>query len=132
MILKISVWEKIVIVNKRKKEKNCFLLLIKKMGIVIESEEFLVDKVLDISIIFVMGILLLFFFNAMLYHRSTFIMAYMIYMCVLLVYYLIYINNYSHVDKKNNHYNILNFTGIYTVFLNIFVMTVVALGFVRE
>ena len=102
------------------------------MGIVIESEDFLVDKVLDISIIFVMGILLLFFFNSMLYHRSTFIISYMIYMCILLVYYLVYINNYSHVDKKNNHYNILNFTGIYTVFLNIFVMAVVAMGFVRE
>ena len=102
------------------------------MGIILESNDYLVDKVLDISIIFIMGIILLFFFYAMMNHNKVFITTYMIYISILMVYFLIYIHNKSKVEKSNNHYNILTFTGIYTVFLNIFVIGAVGFGFFNK
>lgn len=101
------------------------------MGVILNSDDFLVDQVLDIIIIFVMGIILLFFFGTMLHYPKTFLITYSLYIMVLLVSMLSYINMYCSVNTEHkNKVNIINFMGIYTICLNILLATVVSSGIV--
>ena len=101
------------------------------MGVILNSEDFLVDQVLDIVIIFVMGTILLFLFGTMINYPKTFLVSYALYIMILLIAMLTYINRYcSDNTEHKNKVNIINFMGIYTICLNILLATVVSSGFI--
>lgn len=100
------------------------------MGVILNSEDFLIDQVLDIIIIFVMGGVLLFFFNTMTNRPKTFLITFATYMTLLLISMLTYINRYCGSNKNHkNKVNVINFMAIYTICLNILLIVVVAGGF---
>lgn len=100
------------------------------MGVILNSEDFLVDQVLDIIIIFIMGGILVFFFNTMRNRPKMFLIAFATYMALMLVLLLTYINRYCDSNKNHkNKVNIINFLAIYTICLNILLVVVVSGGF---
>jgi hypothetical protein len=101
------------------------------MGVILDSEDFIIDQVLDIIIIFVLGIFLLIFFNMMINYPRTFIITLSIYSSVLLILLTTFINNYGGEKEKHlNKLKVLNFVSIYTICLNIFIVIAVSSGFI--
>ena len=101
------------------------------MGVIIDSDNFFVDKVLDITIVFVLALVIMFFFITMRSQINVFVMAYIIYMTILIVYYLIYINMNSN-KKRDVNYTILNFISIFTLFMNVFSLAIIGNGYIRS
>ena len=95
------------------------------MGFILESTDQLKVQVLDTIIIFFLGSLLLFFFNAMINHPRTFLVTFAGYITILVLFLTIYINKYCTSNTKNNKKNILNFMSIYTICLNLLLIFVV-------
>lgn len=93
------------------------------MGIIINSDEYMYDKVLDISIVFSLGLVLLGLFYTMTRNIDFFVLLYSVFFMGLTFYNLIYIS-YSK-QKNTRNYNILNFMNIYAIFLNVFIMSTV-------
>ena len=96
------------------------------------SDDFFVDKVLDITIIFVLAMIILVFFVTMRSQINVFIMAYITYISLLILYYLIYMNTTSNLKKKGRHHSILNFISIFTLFLNLFTLAIIGNGYVNS
>lgn len=94
------------------------------MGIIIDSNEYMYDKVLDISIVFSLGLVLLGLFYTMRQNVDFFILLYSIFFMSLTFYNLIYIN-YKKNKNNTRNYNILNFINIYAIFLNFFIVSTV-------
>lgn len=102
------------------------------MGVIINSDDFFVDKVLDITIVFVLALLIMFFFITMRSDINVFIMVYIIYMTLLIIYYLIYINMNSNKKREGINYTILNFISIFTIFMNVFSLVVIRNGYISS
>lgn len=94
------------------------------MGIIINSNEYVYDKVLDISIVFSLGLVLLGLFYTMRQNVDFFILLYSIFFMSVTFYNLIYIN-YGKNKNNTRNYNILNFINIYAIFLNFFIISTV-------
>ena len=95
------------------------------MGVIINSDDFLIDQVLDIVLIFVMGMIILFFFGTLINFPKTFIVSYALYIAFLLMFILVYINRYcENKTEHKNKLNVLNFMGIYTICLNTLMVVV--------
>lgn len=88
------------------------------MGIIIESQNFFVNNVLDIILVFLLGSSLLFFSNAMK-NESRFVIFY-ITLCIVPVVIFNTILLYNRTKTKDNTYNILMFLNIYTTILMTF------------
>jgi hypothetical protein len=100
------------------------------MGVILISDDFLVDQVLDILLIFIMGGVLLFFYNTLMNRPKTFLIAFATYMSLLLIAMLTYINRYCGYNANHkNKVNIINFLAIYTICLNLLILVVVSGGF---
>jgi ABC-type siderophore export system fused ATPase/permease subunit len=101
------------------------------MGIILDSEDKMIDQVLDIVIIFVLGTVLLFFFNAMINHPRFFIMSFSLYISIIMVLYLVYLNNYCIENEDNkNKVRFLNFISIYTICLNTSIICALSFGII--
>lgn len=98
------------------------------MGVILTSDDFIIDQVLDIIIIFVMGTILLFFVYTMLHHPKLFLVCFSLYITLLLVLMLTYINSYcgDNNGTQKNKLSFINFMCIYTICLNIFMASVVS------
>lgn len=104
------------------------------MGIIIDSENKFSDQVFDIVIIFILGVLLLFFFNTMINHKRTFLISYASYIACLLVIMTIFINFKCERNdlnsEKNTSLQIVNFMSIYTICVNILLLVTVMNNYV--
>jgi len=88
------------------------------MGIIIQSENYVIGTVLDIALVFILGAVLLFFGNAMR-NENRFVMLYVsLFISSVLIYNLIYLHlNISDEEKLKSNYNILVFLEIYLIIL---------------
>ena len=91
------------------------------MSIIITSENYFVNNVLDILLVFVLGTLLLFFANAMK-NENRFVMIYvsLIIISVNIMNTIFIYYNTIEDKKKSNMYNILTFVNIYVIILMMF------------
>lgn len=91
------------------------------MSIIITSDNYFVNNVLDILLVFVLGTLLLFFANAMK-NENRFVMVYVsiIVICVNIMNTFFIHHNTIEEKKTSNMYNILTFINIYIIILMIF------------
>lgn len=97
------------------------------MGIILDSQDQLKYQILDTVIVFLLGSLLLFFFNTMINHPRTFLVSFATYITILILIHTIYMNTYC--TNNNNHknkQNLINFMSIYTICLNLLTIFVVA------
>lgn len=106
------------------------------MGIIVDSENKFGDQVFDIVIIFILGVLLLFFFNTMINHKRTFLISYASYIACLLIVMTIFINfnceknTLNSIETNNNSRQIVNFMSIYTICVNILLIVTVMNNYV--
>lgn len=93
------------------------------MGVIIQSDNFAIDTILDICLVFVLGSVLLFFGNSMK-NENRFVMLYIsLFIGVVLIYNLVYLNSNTIEEKKEkSSFNILVFLNIY-LFILMFVLS---------
>ena len=97
------------------------------MGILLEDKDFLVGQVLDTVVIFLLGSILVGFFHTMVNYPKTFLIAFATFMGTVITLMMLFINQICNHDREKHEFklNILNFTGIYTICLNLMIMFVV-------
>lgn len=96
------------------------------MGVIIQSENYVIGTVFDILLVFVLGSVLLFFGHSMR-NENRFVMFYVsIFISVIMIYNLIYLHlNITEKEKENSNYNILVFLNIYLIIL-MFVLSIMS------
>lgn len=96
------------------------------MGVLIESDNFYVNNILDVLLIFGLGMILLFMVYLLKFDSKYFVSVYSGFVIFLCFYFLIFINKELSENKKNtNNYNIINFVTIYSIVLSIFLIVAV-------
>ena len=98
------------------------------MGILLDDKnDFFIDQVLDTVLIFVLGSILVGFFHTMVNYPKTFLIAFASFMTAIVTMMMIFINQLcKNADKHKLKKDILNFTAIYTICLNLLIVFVVA------
>jgi len=98
------------------------------MGILLDDKnDFFIDQVLDTVLIFVLGSILVGFFHTMVNYPKTFLIAFASFMTAIVTMMMIFINQLCKNDDKHKlKKDILNFTAIYTICLNLLIVFVVA------
>ena len=103
------------------------------MGLILDSNNFS-DQLIDIVIIFILGALLLFFFNTMINHKRTFLITFSSYMIFLLLIMTIYINfrcKKENINEKPDTFlEIVNFMSVYTICVNLLLVAVIINNYV--
>lgn len=105
------------------------------MGVIIESsdnsEHDLVNQSTDTFVIFIMGGLLLFFFQSMIHYPKLFLISFVTYITIVILLMMLYINLVCNDDETNKKKSLVNFISLYTLCLNCLLIVVVYLNYAK-
>jgi hypothetical protein len=88
------------------------------MAIILNSENFFIDYILDIILVFFLGSILLFYSNTIKKDSRLFMLYLSLFIISVNIYTIIYLHhNITKKLKENNSYNILVFLQIYSIIL---------------